>query len=224
MIGPVWADAGAAIRISRLPGAPRRQFNREDNGWVSDERPGVILYGYGVDAVAGALCALDPRYVLVDRVAPEPGRVPVLRYRNGAQADEARNAAPDVAWLVVELYRPDVVVGHARDPLLVLNAAMVDPGMAARAIDQSDLVTWYEIIDPVRVTTVDGGPPADDYSNIAITVPDGHRTVAHAVRAGDAVPECLPRGAERMLRSHDLWALARLREIEVCRACTVRHG
>lgn len=64
----------------------------------------------------------------------------------------------------------------------------------------------------------------DDYSNIAIIVPDGHRMVAHAVRVGGAVPEYLPGGVERVLPSHDLWALARLREMEVCRAWTARHG
>jgi hypothetical protein len=55
---------------------------------------------------------------------------------------------------------------------------------------------------------VDGEPAADDYSNVAIIVPDGHRTVAHAVRVGVAVPECMPGGAERVLPSDDLWALA----------------
>jgi hypothetical protein len=37
---------------------------------VSGKRRGAIFYGYGVDAVAEALRELDPRYVLVDRVAP----------------------------------------------------------------------------------------------------------------------------------------------------------
>jgi hypothetical protein len=183
-----------------------------------------MLYGCRVDAVAEALGELDPRYVLADGVAAEPGTVPVLRYRDGAEADAAREAAPDVAWLVVELYRPDDAVEHAGDPLMVLNAARVDPEMAAWAIHQSDLVTWYEVINPIRVMTVDGGPVSDDYSNAAFVVPDGHRMVAHAVRTGGAAPECLPRDAERVLRSHDLWALVRLGNVEVCQACTLRHG
>jgi hypothetical protein len=183
-----------------------------------------MLYGCGVDAVAEALRELDPRYVLVDRVAAEPGTVPVLGYRHAAEADAAREAAPDVAWLVVELYRPDDPVEHARYPLMALNTARVDPELAARAIHQSDLVTWYEVINPVRVITVDGAPMSDDYRNAALVTPDGHRMVAHAVRTGETAPECLPGGAERILPSHDLWALVRLRKIEVCPACALRYG
>jgi hypothetical protein len=190
---------------------------------VSEERRGVILYGSGVDAVAEALRKLDPRYVLADHVTPESGLVPVLRCPQGAEADAVRAAVPDVAWLVVELYRPGVAVEHAGDPLLVLNAAKVDPGTAARAIHQPDLVIWYEVINPVRVTTVDGGPAADDYSNIVVIVPDGHRMVAHAVNAGGVAPHCLPGDADQVLRSHDLWVLARSRKIEVCQACALRH-
>lgn len=191
---------------------------------MSEERHGVVLYGFGVDAVAEALRELDPRYVLVDCVAPDSRRVPVLRCLHGVEADTVREAAPEVAWLVVELYRPGVEVEHAHDPLLALNTAKVDPGMAARAIDQPDLEVWHEVINPVRATTVDGEPPADDYGNIEIIVPDGHRMVAHAVKAGGAVPGCLPGNAERVLPSHDLWALARLRKTEACQACTARHG
>ncbi|MEV6370429.1 hypothetical protein AB0L86_26455 [Micromonospora musae] len=191
---------------------------------MSEEQRGVVLYGYGVDAVAEALRELDPRYVLVDRVAPESGQVPVPRCPHGAEADAAREAAPGVAWLVVELYRPEVDIERARDPLLLMNTSKVDPGMAARAIDQPDLEIWYEVINPIRATTVDGGPASDDYSNVAIIVPGGHRMVAHAVRAGGAVPECLPGGAEQVLPSHDLWALAPLGKNDVCRACTARHG
>ncbi|WP_329108696.1 hypothetical protein OG792_08600 [Micromonospora sp. NBC_01699] len=102
-----------------------------------------------------------------------------------------------------------------------LNTSKIDPGIAAWAIHQPDLVTWYEIINPVRVTTVDGGSVADDYSNIAITVPDGHRMVAHALREGKTAPECL-QVVERVLPSRDLWALARVGSSEACRACTLR--
>ena len=49
-----------------------------DNVVVSDERQGVALYGFGMDAVAEALRELDPRYVLVGRGAPASGQVPVL--------------------------------------------------------------------------------------------------------------------------------------------------
>jgi hypothetical protein len=66
--------------------------------------------------------------------------------------------------LVVELYRRELDVEHARDPLLLLNTSKVDPVMAARAIDEPDLVIWYEVINPIRAVTVDGGPAADDYS------------------------------------------------------------
>jgi hypothetical protein len=195
-----------------------------ENGAVNKERRGVILYGDGADAVAEALRELDSRYVLVDRVASESPQVPVLRCRHGSEADAAREVAPGVAWLVVELYRPGVDVEHARDPLLLLSTSKVDPGMAARAIDQADLVIWYEVINPVRAITVDGGPAAEDYSNVAIIMPDGHRVVGHAVRVGGEAPECLPGVAEQVLRSGDLWALARLQQIEVCQACALRHG
>lgn len=191
---------------------------------MSEWRLGVILYGYGVDAVAQALRDLDPRYVLAGSVAPESRKVPVLRYQTAAQADAARDAAPGVAWLVVELYRAEVDVGHARDPLLCLNTSKVDAVTAARAIDQPDLLIWYEIINPVRATTVDGAVAADDYRNITFIVPDGHRMIAHAVRAGQGAPECLPDGTEKVLPSEDLWVLARLRGVEVCQACTLRHG
>jgi hypothetical protein len=97
--------------------------------------------------------------------------------------------------------------------------------MAARAIDQPDLVIWYEVINPVRAIMVGGGPAADDYSNVAIIVPDGHRMVRQVVGVGGEAPECLPGVAEQVLRSGDLWALARLQEIiEVCQACALRHG
>jgi hypothetical protein len=96
--------------------------------------------------------------------------------------------------------------------------------LAARAIDQPDLVVWYEVINPIRVVTVDGEPAAADYGNIAIITPDGHRMVAHAVRAGGTAPECLRGDAELVLPSDDLWALARLCEIELCQACAVRHA
>jgi hypothetical protein len=76
---------------------------------VSEEQQGVVLYGYGVDGVAEALRELDPRYVLVDRVAPESGEVPVLHCLHGAEADAVREAAPGVVWLVVELYRPSLM-------------------------------------------------------------------------------------------------------------------
>jgi hypothetical protein len=92
--------------------------------------------------------------------------------------------------------------------------------MAARAIHQSDLEVWYEVIKPVRVTTTDGEPVAADSSDIDITVPDGHRIVAHAVKAGGTAPDCLPVNAERVLPSHDLWALARLRNSGLCQACS----
>lgn len=199
---------------------------RVENGWVSRARRGVILYGYGLDAVAEALRELDPRYVLVDRVGPGPGpeSVPVVRRPTGAEANATREAAPGVDWLVVELYRPKSVAEHASDPLLALNTCKVDPGMAARAIDQPDLEIWYEIINPIRVVTAHGEPVADDYSNLRITVGDGHRILAHAVKAGAVLPECVPAGAAKVLPSSDLWALARLYGAEVCRACTARHG
>ena len=65
---------------------------------------------------------------------------------------------------------------------------------------------------------------SDDYSNVRLVVPDGHRMVAHAVGADGAPPECMPGGAERVLRSDDLWALAHLRGTEICEACTLQHG
>jgi hypothetical protein len=72
----------------------------------------------------------------------------------------------DVAWLVVELYRPGVLLEPASHPVLSLNTARIDSALAARAIDQADLEVWYEVINPVRVTTVDGKPPAADYSSM----------------------------------------------------------
>jgi hypothetical protein len=75
-------------------------------------------------------------------------------------------------------------MGAGSDPLLCLNTSKVDPWMAARAIDKYDLVTWYEIINPIRVTTADGGPVAHDYGNVAFTVPDGtkcHPLTGHRI-------------------------------------------
>ncbi|BCB78272.1 hypothetical protein GCM10022251_31330 [Phytohabitans flavus] len=190
---------------------------------MSDERRGVILYGATVIAVAEALRELDPRYVPLDRVAPAPGQVPVLCCLHGAEADAAREAAPGIAWLVVELYRPGADVEHAHHPALVLNTSKFDPETAARVIDQPDLVTWYEIINPIRAITVDGRPPANDYSNIAFIEPDGHRIVAHAVRVEGPAPECLPTDTKAVLQSHDAWALARPPKIDVCQACALRH-
>lgn len=196
---------------------------------MGEERRGVVLYGSGVNVVAEALRELDPRYVPADRGAPGSGQMPVLCCLSGAEADAVREAAPGVAWLVVELYRPEVDVGRARDPLFFLNASKVSPGAAARAIDQPDVVVWYEVINPVRVVTVDGGPVADDYSNLKLVMPDGHRRVAHAVGAEGVQPDCLPGDAEMVLRSHDSWALSRsgeieLGEIEMCQVCILRHG
>ncbi|GAA1406411.1 hypothetical protein [Catellatospora coxensis] len=190
---------------------------------MNGERRGVILYGHGADAVAEALRELDPRYLPVDGVPPESAQVPVLRCENRAEADDVRKAAPDVAWQVVALYRPGDEVEHSGNPVLWLNTSKIDPRTAARAVDQADLVVWYEVINPIRVTTADGGPAADDYSNFVIVVPDGYRTVAHAV-TGATAPECLPSTAERVLRSHDLWVLARLRDADVCENCVLRHG
>ncbi|MFC7761543.1 hypothetical protein ACFQY4_28485 [Catellatospora bangladeshensis] len=174
-----------------------------------------------MDAVVQALHELDRRYVLIGDVAADSGQVPVLRCPDGAAADAARAAATDVAWLVVELYRTEDAVERAHDPVFWLNTAKVDPRTAARAIDQSDLVIWYEVINPVRVITADGGSATNDYRDLRFAVPDGHRTVAHAVRDGEA-PQCLPDDAELVLRSHDLWAFADSRD--VCPACADRHG
>lgn len=201
---------------------PDRAGGWAENGGVSDRR-GVILYGHDVDAVAEALRDLDPRYQLSESVVPKSGSVPVLRRRHAAEADAVRKAAPNVAWLVVELYRPGADAECAQNAMLWLNTATIDPAMAARAVDQHDLVIWYEIINPIRVTTVGNGPIANDYSNIAFTVPDGHRMIAHAVRKDGVPPDCL-QGADRVLPSHDLWALVPLRNGEVCPSCTRRHA
>lgn len=193
---------------------------------MGEEQRGVILYGYEVEAVAEALQELDPRYVSVDGATSRAGQVPVVRCSDGAEADAAQEAAPAIAWLVVQLYRPGDDVRPARAVRLWLNISTVDPRSAARAIDQPDLVVWYEVIAPVRVGTVDGGPVMDDYSDLTMTVPEGHRMVAHAVRAGGTPPECLPSNAEMVLPSDDLWALSRSvsRSTAVCQACVTRHG
>lgn len=190
---------------------------------MSDQQRGVILYGHGVDDVGEALRDLNPKYVLTNHAVVRPAHVPVVRCLHATEADAVRDAAPEVTWLVVYLYRPDFPGEHAREPLLWLNTSKVDPRMAARAIAQPGLVTWYEVIYPIQVTTVDGGPAADDYGNLAFTVPDGHRMVAHAVEEGGAVPDCL-QDAQQILPSHDLWALACLRVSEVCQACRLRHA
>ena len=196
-----------------------------ETGGVGEERRGVILYGFAVETVAEALRDLDQRYVPVDGVTSLPDRVPVLRCRRGAEADAARAAAPGVAWFVVELYRAGDEVEPARDVRLWLNIAEVDPRSAARAIDRPDLVTWYEVIDPIRVATVDGGPASADYRNLTITVPDGNRMVAHAVQIGGTAPPCLPRDAEMVVPTDDLWVLSQAagRGNAACRACTLRH-
>jgi hypothetical protein len=69
---------------------------RIENGGVGDGRRGVVLYGSGVGAVAKALHELDPRDVLVDRMAAESGQVPVLCCRHAGEADAVREAAPNV--------------------------------------------------------------------------------------------------------------------------------
>jgi hypothetical protein len=57
-------------------------------------------------------------------------------------------------------------------------------------------VIWYEVINSVHVITVDGGPAADDAGSIAITVPDGHRMVAHAVRRAAVEEATRPQTAQ----------------------------
>lgn len=159
----------------------------------------------------------------MDGVPLESGQVAVLCCGNRAEADGAREAEPDVAWQVVGLYRPGDEIEYARGPVLWLDTSRIDPPTAARAIDHADLMVWYEVINPTRVITTDGGPAADDYSNLMIFVPDGHRVVAHAVR-GAAAPECLPSTAGKVMRSGDLWVLARLQDIDECEDCVLRHG
>ncbi|MCW6003467.1 hypothetical protein K1W54_02555 [Micromonospora sp. CPCC 205371] len=191
---------------------------------MGEERRGVVLYGPEVDAVAEALRELDPRYVPGDVVVSGSGLIPVLCCRNGADADAARQAELSIVWLVVELYRPEVDVGRARDLQLALDISKVDRQAAARAIDQPDVVIWYEVINPVRVVAADGRPAAADYSNLDFIVPEGHRMVAHAVGASATAPECVPGDAAMVLPSQDPWALARPGEIETCQACVLRHG
>ncbi|MCZ7423630.1 MULTISPECIES: hypothetical protein [unclassified Micromonospora] len=193
---------------------------------MSNEQRGVILYGYGVDAVAEALRELDQRYVPVDAAASESGQVLVVCCPDGAEADAVREAAPGIAWLVVELYRPEDEVQHARDVRLWLNTSQVEPKSAAMAIDQPDLVTWYEVIHPIRVGTVDDGAGRDDYSNLTFNLPDGNRMVAHAVQAGLTAPPCLPPGAEMVLPTDDLWVLSQFPSLGklICRTCAARHA
>ena len=88
----------------------------------------------------------------------------------------------------------------------------------------TELVIWYEVIAPVRVSTVDGGPAAADYSNLDFILPPGHRIVAHAVGPSAAAPECVPGDAAMVLPSHDLCALGAPGAIEICPACLHRHG
>lgn len=66
----------------------------------------------------------------------------------------------------------------------------------------------------------------DDYSNLTITVPEGHRMVAHAVQTGGTPPECLPHNAEMVLPSDGLGVLSGSvsRATAVCQACVARHG
>ncbi|MDG6107440.1 hypothetical protein Daura_49740 [Dactylosporangium aurantiacum] len=186
---------------------------------MAEERRGVVLYGTGVEAVAGALWKLDPRYVPAGAEV-SAGQVPVLLVRDGAEADAVRGRADGVAWLVVQLGHEAAPAG---EPVLYLNVGRVGAELAARAVDQPDLLVWYEVVNRVRVVTSDGGPVAGDYSNVEFVVPDGHRVVAHAVRDGDGRPECLPEDAELVLPSHDLWALGPVRSTETCPACTGRY-
>jgi hypothetical protein len=84
-------------------------------------------------------------------------------------------------------------------------------------------VIWYEVINPIHVVTIDGGPAAADYSNLGFIVPQGHRMVAHAVGPSAAAPECVPSDAAMVLPSHDLWALGPSGAIDTCPACVHRH-
>jgi hypothetical protein len=66
----------------------------------------------------------------------------------------------------------------------------------------------------------------DDYSNLTTIVPEGNRTVAHAVQVGGTRPECLPRDAEMVLPTDDLWVLPQsVSHMRTdCLACVERHG
>ncbi len=94
------------------------------------------------------------------------------------------------------------------------------------AIDQPDLFTWCEVFNPVHVVTIDGGPVADDYNYLKGIVPDGDRTVAHAVRAGETRPACLSDGAQLVVPARGLRALVqcRSRRVDSCPTCAARHA
>ncbi|HWS37918.1 MAG TPA: hypothetical protein VN408_34950 [Actinoplanes sp.] len=177
---------------------------------------GIILYGVHTLAVAEALRELDPRY---------GAEVPVLCCRDGPEADAARAAAPDVDWLVAALYGTFADLEKAAETELWLNMNLLAPGRAASAIDQRELEAWYEIVKPVRVVTVDGGPVEDDYSNLKIIVPEGNRRIAHAVPLGGTWPPCANREAEMLMPTSDLWVLAEPVSPQTvpCPACVARH-
>lgn len=172
-----WGGVGAA------------SAGRVKNGWVSRARRGVILYGYGVDAVAEALRELDPRYVLEDQVEPGlgPESVPVVRRPNGAEANATREAAPGVDWLVVELYRPKSVAEHASEPLLALNAWRVGRKLIRRYRRRS---TSGGPIGPAatpRPRSHDGASPyRDDVSTRSTIIRNGKpKTASKQVTGGN---------------------------------------
>ncbi|GAA1652449.1 hypothetical protein GCM10009828_097050 [Actinoplanes couchii] len=169
-----------------------------------------------MEAVAEALRELNPRYGT---------DVPVRCCEDGAEADAVREAEPGIDWSVVEMYRPGVDRAKATGDGLWLNTSLVTPDRAARAIEKPDLTAWYEIENPTRVVSVDGGPPADDYSNLTIVVPEDQRQIVHAVPEGGTRPPCVSPDADMVMPTGDLWVLVQARQPDriLCPECTARH-
>lgn len=89
------AGFGVRVRDARLQRGP--DLLGVGIGLASQPKRGPIpdvRVGVGRRALAEALRALDPRYVLDGGVAPGSGQVPVLRCATGAEADTFRDATP----------------------------------------------------------------------------------------------------------------------------------
>jgi hypothetical protein len=99
-----------------------------------------------------------------------------------------------------------------------INTARVTPRQAAVAIQDPDLIVWYDIMERLQVGTRDGLPAADNYGNVQFQ--GSGRTRAHAGRPGEP-PPCLP-DREGALESGDLWALM-VGRVERCVECAHKH-
>jgi hypothetical protein len=127
------------------------------------------------------------------------------------------------------------------DEVAYFNAASLSPALrSVREAGESALrrrarpwaigeADWYADVE--RLRGLAGRLVGGDADGIALVPATSHGFAVAAAnlplearQVGGAAPECLPDGAELVLRTDHLWALARFEAAEVCEACTARHG